>query len=32
MLDEIVFRITYDSDWDMAEKIMRDVATDVTAD
>jgi small-conductance mechanosensitive channel len=32
MLDEIVFRITYDSDWDMAEKIMLNVATDVTAD
>ena len=31
-LDEVVIRITYDSDWDAAEKIMLGVAQEVTAD
>jgi small-conductance mechanosensitive channel len=30
-LDEVVIRITYDSDWDAAEKIMLDAACEVTA-
>ena len=32
MLDEVVVRITYDSDWRAAEKILLDVAQEVTAD
>ncbi|MGI6494481.1 MAG: ParB N-terminal domain-containing protein [Kiritimatiellia bacterium] len=32
MLDEVVVRITYDSDWRAAEKILLDAAKDVTAD
>jgi len=31
-LDEVVWRITFDSDWDEAEKIMIDAAKEVTAD
>lgn len=30
MLDEVVVRITYDSDWKVAEKILLDAAIDVT--
>ncbi|HPD13766.1 MAG TPA: mechanosensitive ion channel [Planctomycetota bacterium] len=30
-LDEVVIRITYDSDWDAAEKILLDAAREVTA-
>lgn len=30
MLDEVVARITYDSDWEAAEKILMDAATDLT--
>jgi small-conductance mechanosensitive channel len=32
MLDEIVVRITYDSDWDTAERILLDAATTITQD
>ena len=32
MLDEVVVRITYDSDWRAAEKILLDVALEVTAE
>ena len=32
MLDEVVVRITYDSDWDSAERIMLNAALQVTAD
>jgi len=32
ILDEVVVRITYDSDWDEAERIMKRVATEVTED
>ncbi len=32
MLDEVVIRITYDSDWKKAEKILLDAATEVTKD
>ncbi len=32
ILDEIVVRITYDSDWDEAERILIDSATEVTGD
>lgn len=32
ILDEIVVRITYDSDWDEAERILVDAASEVTAD
>lgn len=32
ILDEVVIRITYDSDWDAAEKIMLEAAETVTAD
>lgn len=32
LLDEVVVRITYDSDWDAAEKILIDVAREVTRD
>ena len=32
MLDEVVVRITYDSDWRAAEKILLDVAQEVTAE
>jgi hypothetical protein len=31
-LDEVVIRITYDSDWDAAEKIMLEAAREVTVD
>lgn len=31
-LDEVVIRMTYDSDWDAAEKILTDAARQVTAD
>ena len=31
-LDEVVIRITYDSDWDAAEKVMLEAARTVTAD
>ncbi len=31
-LDEVVIRMTYDSDWDTAEQIMLDAAREVTAD
>ena len=31
-LDEVVIRMTYDSDWDTAEKLMLDAAREVTAD
>ncbi len=32
MLDEVIVRITYDSDWAAAEKILIEAATDVTRD
>ncbi|MHB9032017.1 MAG: ParB N-terminal domain-containing protein [Anaerolineae bacterium] len=32
MLDEVVIRITYDSNWETAEKILIDAARDVTGD
>lgn len=32
ILDEVVVRITYDSDWEEAERIMKKVATEVTMD
>jgi hypothetical protein len=32
ILDEVVIRITYDSDWDAAEKILLEAAEEVTAD
>lgn len=32
MLDEVVVRITYDSDWEQAEKILLEAAEHVTAD
>ena len=32
MLDEVVIRITYDSNWDRAEQILRDAAVAVTKD
>lgn len=32
MLDEVIVRMTYDSDWDTAEKIMLEVANLVTSD
>jgi len=32
MLDEVVVRITYDSDWAVAEKILVEAASEVTAD
>ncbi len=32
LLDEILVRITYDSDWDVAERILKEVAGEVTAD
>jgi len=32
MLDEVVIRITYDSDWEAAEKILLEAATEVTQD
>lgn len=32
LLDEILVRITYDSDWDEAERILKEVAWEVTAD
>jgi small-conductance mechanosensitive channel len=32
MLDEVVVRITYDSDWERAEKILLDAAHEITAD
>ncbi|MBM3237645.1 mechanosensitive ion channel family protein [Candidatus Poribacteria bacterium] len=32
LLDEVVVRITYDSDWDEAERILTEAATEVTAD
>jgi small-conductance mechanosensitive channel len=32
MLDEVVARITYDSDWEAAEKILMDAAMEVTKD
>ncbi len=32
MLDEVVVRITYDSDWRAAEKVLLDVAQEVTAE
>ncbi len=32
MLDEVVIRITYDSDWKAAERILLDAATEVTRD
>jgi len=32
MLDEVVIRITYDSDWKKAERILLDAATEVTKD
>ncbi|MBO3840800.1 MAG: mechanosensitive ion channel family protein [Candidatus Brockarchaeota archaeon] len=32
ILDEVVVRITYDSDWEEAERIMKRVATEVTQD
>jgi small-conductance mechanosensitive channel len=32
MLDEVVARITYDSDWDAAEKILMDAAKELTKD
>jgi small-conductance mechanosensitive channel len=32
MLDEVVIRITYDSDWELSEKILVDAAVEVTAD
>ena len=32
MLDEVVVRMTYDSDWDRAEKILLEAASQVTAD
>jgi len=32
MLDEFVLRLSFDSDWDEAEKILLDVAKEVTAD
>ena len=31
-LDEVVLRLTYDSDWDTGERIMLDAAREVTAD
>jgi small-conductance mechanosensitive channel len=31
MLDEVVIRITYDSDWETAERILIDAATEATA-
>lgn len=31
-IDEVVIRMTYDSDWDVAEKIMMDAAREVTTD
>lgn len=31
-LDEVVLRVTYDSEWDSAEKILIDAAREVTAD
>lgn len=31
-LDEVVVRVTYDSDWDTAERILLDAAREVTAD
>ena len=32
ILDEAVFRITFDSDWDICEKVLLDAAKEVTAD
>ena len=32
LLDEVMVRITYDSDWDEAERILKEVAREVTAD
>jgi len=32
MLDEVVIRITYDSDWEAAEQILVEAATEVTGD
>ena len=32
LLDEVVVRITYDSDWDEAERILKQVAAEVTAE
>jgi small-conductance mechanosensitive channel len=32
VLDEVVVRITYDSAWDLAEKVLLDAAREVTAD
>jgi small-conductance mechanosensitive channel len=32
LLDEVVVRITYDSDWDEAERILKESAMEVTAD
>ncbi|MCL2663992.1 MAG: mechanosensitive ion channel [Defluviitaleaceae bacterium] len=32
ILDEAVFRITFDSDWDVVEKVLLDAAREVTAD
>ncbi len=32
MLDEVVIRITYDSDWDKAERILLDAAREMTGD
>ena len=32
MLDEVIVRITFDSDWDKAEQIMTDAATEATGD
>jgi small-conductance mechanosensitive channel len=32
LLDEVMVRITYDSEWDEAERILKEVAREVTAD
>jgi small-conductance mechanosensitive channel len=32
LLDEVTVRITYDSDWDEAERILKEVAGEITAD
>jgi small-conductance mechanosensitive channel len=32
LLDEVMVRITYDSEWDEAERILKEVAKEVTAD
>ena len=32
VLDEVIIRITYSSDWEVAEKVLMDAASDVTGD